>query len=1406
MKRFLTLSARVAFVLLAVVGACQAESVVLLDACDDAPGAWNFWQPGVRTFSIRKDESDKTQGSASLQIDMKEGSGLVQRVIQIPAGADGVQFQAKASNGSRTGSFPFQIVEGGGETFAYPVKIGEAWTLIKIPFKDMKLWHYGNAPIENARLDLEKVVTLKIYSAGQGGAVFHIDAVELFSEGAAMRAVAVEPKAAALEVVVKDPDMEAGVPPRASFESLPRSCSDVTIDSTSFMRNGRPVFLFGGWQGDNECHPWLLRLLGMDLYVYNADNIYSMYGAKREGNRLLVERADCPWYEAWIYRAESNGLLFWHEQKAHARFDALQKQLPEVMDAGHFICYDPLNPLGRKLYDQMFGSWMRYTRKYPMFCYELFNETMYANKHESALADFSARMEAKYGSIAAANAAWGTRFSAFADARPPGLIAVKDPKAVDGGAEVELEKRQARLHPNLWADWLKCQEAQFGEVMTAMMPEMRRHDPRQGVLNTVQSHCSLQWDYVSSGVHPAQIAAAVDFYTHEAGLSVCPQLHRNDTHQILGMLSLPLSCDVVANLCPGKPVFNGESPIHVSDAVMSEEEMLKGDLADLHSTWKFFDATAAPEPDGWRGTGFDDSSWADIKVPEMWGRQGFPNCKTGLYRKKFALARGGGKLYLNGKDFCDLAEVYVNGTLVQTTKNWNDKFCVDVTELAKDGGVICARIQNAYFKDGMFYGGIRGYASLNDAPSRMRPVMRPSYVRAHAWLQAMHGMSGDMICYTSTGFESAIKIVPAVKKEMETVAPLLPAIREGGAKAAIVYPFETFRCFYHDSYQEYLRAPLTKVLLGHYAALLFSGLGVDVITNTDIVEGRAGKYRMIVASQNVRVPGACLEKLKEYVAGGGVLVADMDSFTVDDGTYEKLDPSTLVGAAAVPVAGGAGIDGAVLALKGDEPVLRRLDGMSACDLKLAPGAEACAVFAASGKPAAAHMASGKGHAYLIGASLPHQPLRRLYAKLASTHGIAPDSIAVKTNGSPSEFVEMRVVSKDGRHLLYAMNWGMKDSLSLRWPAAPDGVYTIRNLLSGRTVTAPDGKAAWSAEQLRAGIPATLENLDPLCLLLEREGAAPLPLRGISPTRREMLSRLWRPPEERKDAAAPRGKLVFVPEFDGLSGAPLPNSYYPTAEELLRQAGYELVEYAPGMSLEGYAAVLWASIGFPASDADVASIKAYVEKGGSLLLFGDGMANWHTGVKGAKKLWNAFGLDVASFKWLSTKTPSPGFDFMQVTCPVESSHQALFGVQSFVSAFAGAIEIKGKGVASLLVAPAGTSLEGLPLIVETACGGGKVLAISDHFWLKPLNFELGGNPQLLCSMVNYLAGKTGGVLADEVKAKALFITRETLAKAEREEAEGVLTFAPIPADPKDAPRRAGVKGAPGYKDPIMDMAD
>ncbi|MBN2036723.1 MAG: beta galactosidase jelly roll domain-containing protein [Chitinispirillaceae bacterium] len=142
-------------------------------------------------------------------------------------------------------------------------------------------------------------------------------------------------------------------------------------------------------------------------------------------------------------------------------------------------------------------------------------------------------------------------------------------------------------------------------------------------------------------------------------------------------------------------------------------------VESLNQTWKFHRS----EVSGAQNVSFDDASWASIDLPHTWnnldGQDGGGNYYrgTGWYRKHFTISSSYAdrNLFLRFEGSNQVADVYLNGTLLGTHKGGYGAFCFDATSAALVGAdnVVAVRVNNAHnadiaplSADFTFFGGI----------------------------------------------------------------------------------------------------------------------------------------------------------------------------------------------------------------------------------------------------------------------------------------------------------------------------------------------------------------------------------------------------------------------------------------------------------------------------------------------------------------------------------------------------------------------------------------------------------------------------------------------------------------------------------------------------------------------------
>ena len=929
------------------------------------------------------------------------------------------------------------------------------------------------------------------------------------------------------------------------------------------------------------------------------------------------------------------------------------------------------------------------------------------------------------------------------------------------------------------------------------MPAMRSYDPDPRVFSTLQSHLNLYLDYSNIGIKPEMLVDFSDFYSHECGLGFIVSEDPDNPDNIMKMLRTSLINDFVRGVCPDKPIFNAESPIHIKAAGASEEELQKKDLGELTGQWKFFNATKKIPLD-WYSLDFNDRSWYDIAVPGMWGQQGFSGCSLGLYRKTFSYNTHTVKkqrVFLNGKAFSDDAEIYLNGKKLGEAHGYKAKFTFDVTSMLQKQNILAVKISNKYFKDGMYHGGIRGMVSLNHA--RLEPeaqtTLQAKHYRAFLWSQFIHGMRGVMVCYQKSLYIPAARYLPVIKQELDTASSLLQPRAIINAQVAMIYPQETLRGIIHRDYLTKLKTPASMYLLRYYTPLLFSRVGLDVIRNADLLKSSPKKYRMLVMPGNVRISKSEFEVLKKYVSNGGVVVADFGSLTVDDDTHGKIDASKFFGMK--------------LSSLNDRP--KKIAGMKGGinDKRFIDGNSNGTVFCTNariikkyqdGCPAMTVNSFGKGKVYYIAGSFPMETVGELLELVMQENRIKPEIELnqLKHKIAPA-YVEGNLAGHDGRYALYLLNWGRDGVASVQLPVLPDADYVIRNFSTGNTLKSPSGKKFWSVAEIKSGIPLKLDSIDPVTLLLERKDLKPVLIKGISPARYKLLNQLWVSPEMNNKecpivAISPIDKTEIYGDI-------------PTARRVLTDNGYKVINhYNRKGSSEKMDVLVWYYSRLKPKDTK--AILDFVRKGGGLLICGTGLLNYHHNPNNS--LTGALNLSQYGFRSnvLYAGKNSRESDILAVICrDIDRKHPVGAGVKTFISSCAGAISRLPGNAETVITGPSDSTLAGKPILSVFNYGKGRVAFIADYWWLRPLALDKGDNVQLWFNLINYLAKRPLKLLSSEQRNKSLFITKKKLSEAEQDEAENKYIFKPFSNRKSYLHEYSAIKGMKG-KDPIIDMLE
>ena len=166
---------------------------------------------------------------------------------------------------------------------------------------------------------------------------------------------------------------------------------------------------------------------------------------------------------------------------------------------------------------------------------------------------------------------------------------------------------------------------------------------------------------------------------------------------------------------------------------------------------------------------------------------------------------------------------------------------------------------------------------------------------------------------------------------------------------------------------------------------------------------------------------------------------------------------------------------------------------------------------------------------------------------------------------------------------------------------------------------------------------------------------------------------------------------------------------------------------------------------------------------------------------------------------------PEEDCLNVRCEIVPGHPVTEHVKEFVTANAGILTRIPKNAKVLLRAPKDDpSYPGRPVAVAFEYGKGRVIYMSDYWFVRPLHINRGDDAQFFLNAMNWLARRNTEKLSAADLKQSLYITKELLEQAEREEAAGITVFTPPEEkasvlENSDFSKTEGLQGG----DPIVD---
>lgn len=805
------------------------------------------------------------------------------------------------------------------------------------------------------------------------------------------------PKAQGLTVDIRDFNLpESYEPPKWKY---PESATNIRIAGSNFFRNDSPVFLLGV-ESTVINFPLEYRMRGYDIIHLNDlfEAATTRLEENREKNKLVVRWEQYGWLDKEIEMLLNHGIAVYAqpiEGKWFHNNELAKKYFPEALtSASHFFDLRPDDPTGLRLRENFWKSILCTTRKYPVAIYELFNEVRYCDYSPYNISLFRDEMRKKYGSIESANAIWGTKFASFDEMEPPR-------KSASYSADLYNIKPRG-FSRILWIDWAKFIERRFGEILCDFRSFVKRTDKNPNVYLGVQSF--LDPDNAGlGGVAPREKAKAEDVYILEGNANAWPQEEGfENINEIKSMLIPGFNWNLIDKIVPDKPILGVECDIRGAAKNYDPDAQ----VLNLNGKWRFKeDNDRSGEREGFASPGFQDRAWQEIEVPGMWGRQGFPNCFNGWYRKRFSLPPNGKgrKVFLNGEELADCSKIYLNGTLLFQTKKWDERFGLDVTgKLKADGeNVLAIEIENRYMNNGLYWGGIRGFISLDRSDFGSIAPVSEGMMRNWLWGMAVNGHSGVIMSYDYTpngdvgnnynperkSFAAA-KAIPEVKNELNSVGSvILPRPRLKG-EIAIIYPFESGRIKIPKDNRDWLHAGITRDIMDYYMAVLMNQVDIDVIDNDLILQKGLKDYKAVIVASCPRVKDGVMAKLEEYVKDGGNLIVDYSSLKKEDDFNKDIDASSLLGAKTSAVFNEArkvsstyfAFEGACVGKEGEESL--------GASLKPFEGTKILARYE-DGTPAITLREQGRGKVYNFACNLGFKALRPVFKRLLHEIGAEP---------------------------------------------------------------------------------------------------------------------------------------------------------------------------------------------------------------------------------------------------------------------------------------------------------------------------------------------------------------------------------------------------------------------------------
>ena len=1114
---------------------------------------------------------------------------------------------------------------------------------------------------------------------------------------------------------------------------VPETPYRLQIDGRFLRKNGTIHYFLGTLCSEWTVNSlWLRGLLGYDyIAVHHGDGIRAVENPRKQVEIGFENRSYVFSYMTEVLRNGMLPQLCIAQSYEYSPFYPLRKKHPEIgefyITGNHSMSLDMHSATAGKLYESTFENDRNYFGRIPLLAYEILREPGYTPTHERPLKAFSAFARAKYGTLEKANAVWGTSFRTWDEVSPTHLKELK--LAMDWSARLAVLNHIYSSRPGNYYDWLEFLRGDFASGAAKVKELLRKNFDAPFTYD-----CRMQSHYFDgyAAVDPELAAQVNDIYFCHTGYRFFYYGGRpaDSSSVLLSILDSVLYHDFLSHNI-NRPILNTENIVTTVAASGSSAKVMEENcFGKFHGKAKFQLVSAREKiPAEWFTVNFDDSSWKQIPVPGAWdetpefkGKKGW-----GCYRFKFFMPSGvvrqsfldsTVRYLIHGKGVAQKGEFWLNGKKIGTVAGWDTKYQFDVGGLLNYGkeNILTVVVDGTRF----YSEGLRSYLYLlsDRMISENKPFGEENY-RQMFWSNVFHGVSGNTVWHWDNNVHY---FMPEIKAEIEAGAPLALAAAGPRGKAAILYPFESFRGMLNS---------------------FFSGFPTDTLSCRTFANQKDDRYSLIVIPYASLVRKGVWEKVESMVRKGATAIVTFDSLIWSDDGYRRLPVESFAGVRTIAESIPAGLK---LHFNGREFPLEKGDYCGRSGEKIAlSGAEVIGSYS-DGSPAITRKQIGAGHICYVAARLDLFAASSLISKLGSEAGLSkPVELLCQENGE-FPYLETKLAGTPDRFLLYLTNWGgTTKNLTVK---VTDKAF-LRHSLRMRNLkewARGGNKSVDGAEQmLKNGMPVTLESQSPVVLLFERADRPPMKIAVPSEKRLKLLAdvkTLAKNPE-----GASERKVLFLTALDS-EDKDFGIDYFPVLSQMLRQQGFAPMSLSPRqvtpeklrecsmVVLAEECALIYNRLvnsGFPAM------LRNYIREGGSLLLLCSSnpyRPNSNRSILLSRILAPEFRIVQES---ICENPGSCGFgDPLQIRVSDLTNHPLNSNVKSLQFFVTSAFRLNGPGWSA--VARSGADdlrQKSQPVVAAGEFGKGRVVVAGDSLWLAPVRVEAADNLQFLQNVVDWL---------------------------------------------------------------------